>query len=188
MRIECSMIKTVMDQPQERTSDYYNSLLEDWDTAVIHVDDNLNLEMLNKIEQKNKYIILVNEPCVLNCPVRRDHLKTTSEDILEYGGTIVKSAPYWPNHENTVCYQKKYVDSSVPYTRRCILYDDEIKDLYDMGFRTFKLQGRGGGADLTSYTYMTLRDKVLSEGARQIPELLYPITVYEEDYPNIIHV
>lgn len=185
MKIECSMLKTVMDFPDTRTSDYYNSLTKDWDTAVIHVDDNLNLEMLDRIEDKEKFIILVNEPCVMNCPVRKDHVKTTAEDILEHGGRIVKSHKFWPNHENSVCYQKKYGDGKEALTRRCILYEDEIKSLYDLGFRTFKLQGRGGGADLTSYTFMALRERIFSEQARQVPELLYPITMYEEHYPDM---
>lgn len=188
MAIECSMLKTVMDHPDKRDADYYNSLMDSWDTAVIHVDDNLDLEMLAKIEQKDKYIILVNEPCVMNCPVRKGHVETTAEDILEHGGQIVKSKKYWPNNDNSVCFQKKYMSGEQGITRRCTLYDDEIKDLYDLGFRTFKLQGRGGGADLTSYTFIQLRERIFSEVARQSPELLYPVLMYEDHYPSIIHV
>lgn len=185
MRLECSMLKTVVERPEKRTAEYYNSLLDEWDSAVIHVDDNLDLEMLSRIEQKEKFIILVNEPCVLGCPVRKDHVLTTAEDILEHGGRVVKSAKYWPNREDTLCYQKNYNLKSKDYKRRCILFDDEIKDLYDLGFREFKLQGRGGGTDLTSYTFIALREKIFSEAARQIPELLYPITMYEERHPDL---
>ena len=53
--------------------DVYKKLAEEYDEVMVHPDDVLNYDLLEKIEDKERHILLVNEYCIRNCPLRAFH-------------------------------------------------------------------------------------------------------------------
>lgn len=119
--------------------DYYLRLAEKYDKVMIHPDDTVNFDLLEKLEDKDKYELIVNEFCMRSCPIRHLHYESLSKTALhffscdnsDFDKLIAK------NGCNFVNYLLSSPHSTAALTR------DEIKRLYDMGFRRFKLQGRG---------------------------------------------
>ena len=46
--------------------------LKQIDKLLIHLDDNLNLNLLSQLDP-DKVEVLVNKPCIVNCPNRKNH-------------------------------------------------------------------------------------------------------------------
>ena len=121
-------------------ADYYRRLAEKFDKVMIHPDDAWNFEMLEKLEDKSRYEILVNEYCVRGCKIRHMHYKSLSESSLNFfGHTDKKFDELWKNNGCS--------DFGVLLTDKerfaAALSQTEIKRLYELGFRKFKIQGRG---------------------------------------------
>lgn len=148
-----SVVKATMEDGKGKP-EYYKQLEKKYDRVVIHPDDNFNPELLSQLDPQ-KAEILVNESCLINCPTRKQHytlyseyskhLKITSEELRDFEDNVCHSVPTY-----------KQVSCSVPRRRNCNLTVSELKAIYDMGFRQFKIQGRtDSGAvfkyDLTRY-------------------------------------
>jgi hypothetical protein len=124
---------------------YYRSLESNYDQIMIHPDDNLRPELIGQLENKEKYEILVNEPCISNCKLRRHHYQLLSDchtHFLDYS-RIRKVAEHMQSSSCTNIHRLP-PDSG---KRSLILHSAELKRLYDLGFRKFKLQGRGMRSD-----------------------------------------
>lgn len=125
--------------------DYYRSLEPDFDRIMIHPDDNLRPELIAQLENKDKYEILVNEPCLSNCKIRRLHYQLLSDchsDFLDYS-RAKKVAAHLGGHDCCNIQRLTLSDKE----RTTVLNTIELKRIYDLGFRHFKLQGRGAGSD-----------------------------------------
>ena len=144
LKQKASIVKVTTERPIKRTFEYYNSLFEKYDLVYIHPDDNLDLKLLEKIAQsgkQDKYTLLINEPCTRNCSIRNSHYDEISRAVIDgwhgqFNFTNVQQF-HSPHHPNSIC-EKIHR----PEIRLCILSEDEFKNVYDLGFRTFKLQGR----------------------------------------------
>jgi hypothetical protein len=121
--------------------DYYRRLEERFDKIMIHPDDNFNLELLQKLEDKSRYEILVNEPCIRDCPVRKRHYQILSQLALNFLDARL-SAQEAELRDKNRCNEINDLLFD-PKRRTLVLSDAEIKQLYDLGFRNFKIQGRG---------------------------------------------
>lgn len=145
--------------------DAYQRLAEEYDEVMVHPDDVLNYDLLEKLEDKNRYILLVNEYCIRNCPLRPLHYKTLSEtalNFLNYDGTD------FDNKQNKNGCRDMNVLLTDPKRGVLALNTPEIQRLYDMGFRHFKMQGRGhanGSSILFDLLRLVLRDDAPSENA-----------------------
>ncbi len=120
--------------------DKYKQLADTYDEVMVHPDDVLNTDLLEKLEDKEPYILLVNEYCIRNCPLRPLHYTTLSQTALRF------------NAFDSTAFEKKQAGNGCR-SLQTLLTDEkkgvlalntpEIARLRAMGFRHFKLQGRG---------------------------------------------
>jgi hypothetical protein len=128
--------------------DYYLDLAQRYDRVMIHPDDNFNLDLLRLLTPGDKYEILVNEPCMRNCQVRNRHYQIISDmgfnaadaeiDVLMAEGMRLRMA--------NGCEKMSNLLFGAENLRTTILSTNEQKRIYDLGFRNFKIQGRGLGS------------------------------------------
>ena len=116
---------------------YYRSLESRFDSYVVDVDDNVNYDLLKHLDPA-KAEILVNSCCVYHCPHKAEHYDLlvkvhdkdsgiTMDTVLEYQKKNCKAYP---------------MGRQLGKTRNHCLSLEELRTLYHMGFRHFKLQGR----------------------------------------------
>lgn len=127
--------------------DYYLELASRYDRVMLHPDDNFDLGLLARLEPRDKFEILVNEPCLRNCQVRRRHYQILSDmgfcssdagiDALMAAGVRLRTENGCEKMSNLLFGQESL--------RTTILSTNEQKRIYDLGFRNFKIQGRGFG-------------------------------------------
>lgn len=120
--------------------DVYQRLAAQYDYVMVHPDDVLNYDLLEKLEDKQRYICLVNEYCIRNCPLRPFHYKSLSEESLNFIGYDGREFESAQSKNGCRDLQRMLMD---PQAGVLALNVPELRCLYDMGFRHFKLQGRG---------------------------------------------
>ncbi len=130
----------------------YQSLLSLYDTAVVQPDDNRKYDLLSTLDT-SRLEVLVNEACVQNCSYKREHFDYFSKNVLE-------RRVLWKHLEDlNTCYAEKAGDM------RCdelVLSIDEVRKLYDIGIRRFKIAGRDTSADyMTSQMKYYIRDPLV---------------------------
>ncbi len=148
LKQKSSIIKVSVEHPHERSTDIYLKLLDRYDTVVLHPDDNFNLDLMESLSSYGDRIeILVNEPCVVNCTIRKAHYDAVSKRGLSWQSKL--SLDNDENYEWNFFNLTEAMDCGLDIadkksiTRRsCQNSDKEIKVMYDMGYRHFKLQGR----------------------------------------------
>ena len=140
LKLVASVVKVTKENGRGNL-DYYLNLEKKYDKIMLHPDDNLNPELLQKIENKDKYTLLVNEPCIRNCQIRKQHYQLVSDgtfNILDSSFAkreeVLMKGNRCQNLDNLLFSGDK---------RTLTLSALEIKNLYDLGFRHFKIQGRG---------------------------------------------
>ena len=119
--------------------DSYLRLAEKYDKVMIHPDDVFNYNLLEKLEDKDRYELILNEYCMRSCPIRAFHYTTMAEqafDIDGYDTTRFNKALSRNGCRNLPAMLTR------PEVGVAALTTPEIQHLYDMGFRKFKLQGR----------------------------------------------
>jgi len=172
LKQKSSIIKVSVEHPHKRNIDVYHKLLDEYDTVVLHPDDNFNIELLESLaEYGNRIEILVNEPCVVNCKIRKAHYVSVAKKGLTFKEDLTVSTEneYEWNFFNSTEAMDCGLDvanKKTITTRSCQNSDKEIKAMYDMGYRHFKLQGRDSHwfkmrYDICRYMYE--------------PEMIYPI-------------
>ena len=120
--------------------DAYKRLAEKYDEVMVPPDDVLNPELLEQLEDKDRYICLVNEYCIRGCPLRPFHYKSLSEESLNFLG--YDGREFDKRQAANGCRDILRMLTE-PKLGVLALNTPEIQRLYDMGFRHFKLQGRG---------------------------------------------
>lgn len=142
--------------------DYYTQLANTYDRVVLHPDDGLDPRIIEQIHPKEKIEVLVNENCIRNCQMREEHC-----DLVSL---------FYQNRRSQVCLeklesfkaQKCQSVQNVKALRRflngeiqtCNFNDSELSDVYKLGVRHFKIQGRSLSAssllyDMTRYILQT---------------------------------
>lgn len=135
-----SSILNIVNNGGKGKLEVYQRLAEQYDEVMVHPDDVLNTDLLSKLEDKDRYICLINEYCIRNCPLRPYHYKSLSEEslnFLSYDGTAFDKKQMTNGCRDI---QTMLTD---PAKGVLALSTPEIQRLYDMGYRHFKLQGRG---------------------------------------------
>ncbi len=117
----------------------YLRLAEKYDKVMIHPDDVFNLDLLEKLEDKDRYELILNEYCMRNCPMRAYHYTTMSEQAYDIDG--YDTSKFYKALERNGCRNLPAMLTD-PRVGVAALTTPEIHRLYDMGFRKFKLQGR----------------------------------------------
>lgn len=157
LRTVSSIIKVAVEHGRGK-ADYYRKLAERFDKVMIHPDDAWNFDMLETLEDKNRYEILVNEYCVRGCKIRHLHYRSLSQSAINYFGA--KDEEFEKLFPNNGCSDIRRLISS-PDRGTTALSLSEIRRLYDMGFRKFKVQGRGmsnAGGPLFDLLRLVLRE------------------------------
>lgn len=120
--------------------DAYKRLADEYDEVMVHPDDVLNYDLLEKLEDKDRHILLVNEYCIRHCPLRPYHYHTLSETSLNFLG---HDSQEFDKRQSTNGCQNLATLLADPVHSVLALNTPEIQRLRDMGFTHFKLQGRG---------------------------------------------
>jgi len=135
LKLTASIVKVTMEHGRGR-ADYYHSLAERFDSVMLHPDDGFDLELLGQLN-RDKTEILVNENCALHCPIREEHYELLAAQQLNGRPEDARATT---EHETTRCPMPAvHLDG---HRRSCNFSTDELKAVYDLGYRRFKLQGR----------------------------------------------
>lgn len=145
--------------------DAYKRLADEYDEVMVHPDDVLNYDLLEKIEDKERHILLINEYCIRNCPIRPLHYKSLSESALAF---ISYDSSTFEKKQATNGCRNLYTLLADEHKSVLALNTPEIQRLRDMGFRHFKVQGRGhanGSSILFDLLRLVLRTDTPGENA-----------------------
>jgi hypothetical protein len=155
LRQVASIIRTVVDGGRGNAS-YYRELGKRFYRYVVHPDDGFDLALLDQLD-RDKAEILVNEYCLRDCPNRPRHVdlvarvqRSSSNSQAIAPGAVVSTDPRVEYQRVTQELGQLLADCQlVPPVRQignrqrnCNFTREEMKAVYDLGFRHFKLQGR----------------------------------------------
>lgn len=120
-----------------RDTFFYDNLSGNYSVYVIHPDDNFNSYILNNIKNKENAEIIVNERCKYACSIRKNHYECISiEQISKSDGKYIDT------HFLDKCVSIPEIKQSTVKWRNISLTINELQQIYNLGFRKFKLQGR----------------------------------------------
>lgn len=135
-----SSILNIVNHGGKGKLDMYRRLADKYDEVMVHPDDVLNDELLVSLEDKDRYTLLVNEYCIRHCPLRPFHYKTLSELSLNFLGYDGQEFEVRQARNGCRDLVRMLTEERMGVLA---LHTGEIQHLYEMGFRHFKLQGRG---------------------------------------------
>lgn len=138
LRIYCHLNRLVMEKGK-RTAALYNKLATQYDRVCLHPADAVKPSITSALEKKEKFDIIINDPCLRTCPVRREHISLLSD---------MRRAPY-----DTVLMRRrsdlisrvacqKANPSELNQKASCNLTREEATNLYEAGFRSFIIQAQ----------------------------------------------
>jgi hypothetical protein len=161
LRQVASIVKVTFENGQGR-SDYYRQLGQRFSRFVLHPDDCRDLELLDQLD-RDKAEIIVNENCAIHCPHRARHYDAYARwQRIASGYHPVACDPFaLAATQQLVDQEMEQMTAACPapndlaclkkQRRNCNLTRSEMKTIHDMGFRHFKLQGRGDDPILYMY-------------------------------------
>jgi len=160
LKLTSSVVKVTMENGRGNV-DYYQALAERFDSVTLHPDDGFEYDLLDQLDRE-KIEIVVNEDCVFHCKARHTHYEVLAR-CRKTGGDSGREAKQALAQQATRCLMPfQRLDGK---NRSCNFTVEEMKRVYDTGFRRFKLQGRKDEAN--QFLYDVLRFMVE-------PELLAP--------------
>ncbi len=164
LKLVSSILKITGERGKGR-AEVYERLAGQYDEVMVHPDDVLNYPLLEKLDNKDKYILLVNEYCIRNCPLRGLHYDSLSRMALDF---LSHDTADFDEKQATNGCRSLYTLLTDPKRSVLALNTPEIARLRDMGFRHFKLQGRGhanASSILFDLLRLVLRNDTASENA-----------------------
>lgn len=149
LRLIASITKVALEDGAGRP-EYYAELGKRFCRYVVHPDDCCKPQVLSKLDPL-KAEIIVNENCVRDCPSRNHHFDAYARmqrtatpddrDRIRREVDQIVAACQSPIRLNRLGNER----------RSCNLTRAEMKVVYDMGFRHFKLQGRADDPGSNAY-------------------------------------
>lgn len=169
--INASVIKVEVENGKGKL-DYYKQLETQFNKYVVHPDDNFNYDLLKSLN-KSKAEILLNERCFSNCPQRTLHYTAIANIQKSYNKDNTPQAKVLA--QCTAIPEIKQLHSN---RRNISLSLAEFNELYCLGFRHFKLQGRIDNPYVFFYDMIryTLQDEFL------ISQVYIPFCAYLQTY------
>lgn len=183
-----SSILKIVSENKKADVGYYHGLLDTFDRVVLHPDDGLNASVLEKLEHRERFEILVNENCVRNCPFRKEHCDIVSSYYKNRRRSEIMDEliAFKLNKCRSVQSPKELKAFLNGEIRTCNFSKEELAGCYDMGYRYFKVQGRSLSTasllyDLTDYTlnepasrtvYKMIMDRIGSKSKEENRSLL----------------
>ncbi len=139
-KIEASLLKEI------DSLDKINKAFELYNTVVLPMNVNYNIELLNSIEQKERITLFGNAGCALTCPNRicYDYISKRNK-ILGSTNIIIRLVYYY----YSFFIKRKWCMYKVKPRKLHGLIDFDIDKYYEMGFTRFKMlrehKGRKSG-------------------------------------------
>ncbi len=163
-------------------SDYYCRSAEKFETTVLHANDATDSAFLEKLVARvpaDKFEIVVNDTCLRNCPLRREHLDALSKirnapwdaSLLQQRHTLLGRA----GCENVIA------SPGNPAGRASMLTREEMKRAYALGFRNFKIQAEKLRSEVAFF--WELGQRILSDN----PEYWHKKSAFIASAVNNIH-
>ncbi len=140
LRQVASVIKPTLEGGLRKPS-YYNELGKRFFRYVVDPDDSRDPRLMDQLD-RSKAEILVNENCVAFCPNRARHYRAYARLQRAIGTPDQQAAQKEVADVAASCRSLLNMTRAGHGERSCNLSRAEVKSLYDMGFRHFKLQGR----------------------------------------------
>lgn len=138
LKIHCHPNRLVMEK-SKRCAALYNKLTKLYDRVCLHPADAARPSITQALEDKSKFDIIINDPCLRNCPVRREHISLLAD---------MRRAPY----DTSLMRRRSDLISRVGCQKTspgelqqkasCNLTRDEATALYAAGFRSFVIQAQ----------------------------------------------
>lgn len=162
MQLIMSVLASV-NTSENRNRDYYVKATKNYFRVVIHPDDLFDTKLLSCIEPKDKFEIMVNENCLRNCSYRKVHDDLMSRFSLESTDEMFKSlADFSKEHCRMFINEKNLPEYLNGKAASCIFSHSHLDEVYKLGFRYFKIQGR---ADAPASFLYDLSKYILTEEA-----------------------
>lgn len=143
----CAAVAKADQEQGQGSLDYYRRQETRYDLVQIHPDDNLNPELLAQLENRGKYEIVVNDPCIRRCPDRKAHHQADSDHYFNFlDGRPTKLGLELMIRNGCEDFDRTLLD---PERRPLILNTAELKGIYDLGFRQFRIDDGGRANDVS---------------------------------------
>lgn len=148
---------------EERSRAYYERSTSDYYRVVIHPDDSFNTELLSSIESKSSFEIMVNENCIRDCSFRRIHDNLVCKYSMEESDEAFEDLATFSNEHCRMFIKEKHLLEYLRGDANCCNFSfDHLDQIYKMGYRYYKLQGR---ADAPASFLYDLTKYILTENA-----------------------
>ncbi len=149
LRQIASIVKTTVEGGRGNAA-HYRELGQRFYRYILHPDDCHDPKLLDQLDRE-KVEILINENCLGECPRRPRHYDAVARAQLFAAANqaVPLQSPFPPGspmHEleqvAVECQADPIIKQIGLRRRNCNLTRGELKAIYDMGFRHFKIQGR----------------------------------------------
>ena len=138
LKIHCHVNRLVMEKGK-RSAALYNKLAAQYDRVCLHPADAVKPGIINALENKAKFDIVINDPCLRTCPVRKEHTTLLAD---------MRRAPYDTELmrrrsdliSRVAC--QKVNAAELQQKASCNLTREEATALYAAGFRSFIIQAQ----------------------------------------------
>ncbi len=136
--IYCHPNRLVAEQGK-RTAALYNKLAEQYDRVCLHPADAVKPALFAAINEPARFDVVVNDPCLRTCPARREHLRLLAQmrrepyvlDAMRRRSELL---------ERVGCH--KIDATALRQKASCNLTREEMRALYEAGFRSFVVQAQ----------------------------------------------
>ena len=142
----------------ENETNYYNKLLKEYDIVVVRPEysEKTLAENPNLIDDLSRIEVLINQPCIRNCPKMPEHYK-----YLQNYNTM-------PNYGDSFRCIRMDMESSVLYKNNLIHEKETVEKLIENGINILKLQGRGTAISTLDLLLVLMDNIFIKDGNNQI--------------------
>lgn len=122
----------------KRTPNLYNKLADIYDRVHLHPTDATRPAIFGALEQPGKFEVVMNDPCLRTCPVRRDHLRLLAQMRRDpYNTELMTQRSNLISRTGCQAINRDAPQQKVSgnLTRR------EAQTLHDAGFQNFIIRG-----------------------------------------------
>ena len=140
LRQTSSVVKSYLENPAGKIQ-WYRDMQKRFDRVVVHTDHMFDLDLLDKLD-RSKAEILVTEECIYKCPNRQRHQLMIARYNLDKSKAVSQEMQ---KLKKDICMGGAFAirnERNIAAPRVVYLTHAEMKTIYDMGFREFKISGR----------------------------------------------
>lgn len=124
-------------ESRKRTASLYNKLAHQYDRVCLHPSDAVRPFLYAAIDEPDRFDIIINDPCLRSCPVRRDHIRMLA-DMRQDPYDMEPMSRRARLIDRNACHD---VDASrLKQKATCNLTRKEATALYAAGYRSFIVQ------------------------------------------------